>query len=397
MKAQLRELERRLDREPGNLGLRVQVAGLMHQSGRTGEAVELYRSVALAYRDQGRHRQAIAVCHSILDIAPDDASCRALLASMAIPDEPTPPPARGTSFDRSPTADPAKTPTPKRRSSVEPTPLPTAVPYHVADPTSQRVREPVVEGETTRPGGDPEPRPALSGLAEAARHITGLIAGADASGPHADDDLAAELDTRKRPRIASDELAKIAAPPPTVPIQRLDSEDLETGSSERPASAESSLDHVILTPPPDGEEEPTSPRDLPGGRARDTSRTILDGAFFAPLPPDRRAQILARFARRTIGPNTVLVRRGEIGNALYIVVRGRLEQRTEPKATPQPIEAGEYVGELELLSRAPATAQLVAAVESELLVLAAKDFFEIAGAYPALWAELKARSDRRRG
>ncbi len=65
----LRELEKRLEKEPGNLGLRVTAAGLMHEAGRTVEAVELYRSVALAYRDAGRKQQAIAVCRSILELA----------------------------------------------------------------------------------------------------------------------------------------------------------------------------------------------------------------------------------------------------------------------------------------------------------------------------------------
>ena len=60
----LRELGqalRRLRDEPDNLGLRVQVAGALRESGRHDDAVELYRSVAIAYRDQGRTQQAIAV------------------------------------------------------------------------------------------------------------------------------------------------------------------------------------------------------------------------------------------------------------------------------------------------------------------------------------------------
>jgi len=78
----LKELEKRLKNEPTNLGLRVQVAGLMREAGRSLEAVELYRSVALAYRDQGRTQQAIAVCRSILEIAPEDSACQGLLAML---------------------------------------------------------------------------------------------------------------------------------------------------------------------------------------------------------------------------------------------------------------------------------------------------------------------------
>src|SRR4051812_32510058 len=80
--SKLKELEKRLRDEPGNLGLRVVVAGALHETGRRDDAVELYRSVAIAYRDQGRPQQAIAVCRSILELAPDDATCKDLLAAL---------------------------------------------------------------------------------------------------------------------------------------------------------------------------------------------------------------------------------------------------------------------------------------------------------------------------
>ena len=95
--SKLKELEKRLKSEPQNFGLRVQVAGLMREAGRSTEAVELYRSVALAYRDQGRTQQAVAVCRSILEIAPDDVACNALLSTLTTGSKPsipslTPPP-----------------------------------------------------------------------------------------------------------------------------------------------------------------------------------------------------------------------------------------------------------------------------------------------------------------
>ena len=54
-----------------------------------------------------------------------------------------------------------------------------------------------------------------------------------------------------------------------------------------------------------------------------------------------------------------------------------------------------YIGEGSLLAHAPAAANIVAATECEILVLAAADFYEITGAFPALWAELKGVADRR--
>ncbi|MGE5181085.1 MAG: hypothetical protein ACM31C_03440 [Acidobacteriota bacterium] len=208
----LKDLEKRLEKEPGNLGLKVTVAGLMHEAGRTVEAVELYRAVALAYRDSGRKQQAIVVCRSILEIAPEDEGCRALLAALVQPASPPPPPVTPGAVV-------------KRRSSVEPTPLPTPVPHHVADPTSGAARIsphdldlPTSEGADTKPGS--EPKMDSSGLAEAARRISGWIS-AD------EDDLAAELETRQRPRLPPAELERLAQPPPTVPTEKVELAELE--------------------------------------------------------------------------------------------------------------------------------------------------------------------------
>lgn len=160
----LGELERRLRDEPENLGLRVVVAGALREAGRHADAIELYRSVAIAYRDQGRLQQAIAVCRSILEIAPDDELSRALLATLE------PPP---------------------RRSSFDQTPLPGPLPYHVADPTTRSLKKisaPVLPLAPPPPEGEGEA-----------------------------EDVTAELDTRQRPRIPPADLAKIAQRPPTAP------------------------------------------------------------------------------------------------------------------------------------------------------------------------------------
>ncbi|HEX5062925.1 MAG TPA: hypothetical protein VFV99_26305, partial [Kofleriaceae bacterium] len=342
----LKDAEKRLKNEPNNLGLRVQVAGLMREAGRSIEAVELYRSVALAYRDQGRTQQAIAVCKSILEIAPEDSACQGLLAMLqakaimpaappARPSRPSRPPAnasrppanepvkrpivadpvkpppqsvvmRGSPMPpapevpslRSPTSAPATrsptsppgtkpiavgqrplTPTrppsrgmeaaeqptrdrpptrpqvpmpakpagdaartqpmplkppaqhdqrvsdPGRRSSFDATPLPPPMPYHQADRTSQPTKVSMRDLDSDATRVDPNP-----GLAQAARRISGLISELEEGVPN-EMDLAAELETRQRPRIASDELNKIAAPPPTTtPIDRLDEiiDDLTT-------------------------------------------------------------------------------------------------------------------------------------------------------------------------
>ena len=260
MTARLRDLEKRLEKEPHNLGLRVTVAGMLREAGRSVEAVELYRSVAIAYRDQGRPQQAIAVCRSILEIAPDDAACQGLLSQLVSPAP------RGSDLIEAPEIElEAGTPPPVDRLTPDPrrsiaTPLPGPVPYHIADPTSGVALMTPTDLEDqddddideTHPGERAaEPAP---GLGNAARKIAGMIAGVDAL------DLASELDTRKRPRVDSDQLKKIVQQaPPTAPVERVDLDDMETPPVAQGAvTREREPDH-------DHEDELTKPREkLPG-------------------------------------------------------------------------------------------------------------------------------------
>ena len=238
----LKELEKRLEKEPSNLGLRVTVAGLLREAGRSVEAVELYRSVAIAYRDQGRPQQAIAVCRSILEIAPDDRACQGLLAQLTGP-------------------------APGEDGVPRDTPLPRPVPHHVADPTSgaQRLSPAELADEIeTRPGVKPLPTPprGTGGLAEAARRISGMISGqrtepvaspgsagarSAPKGSAESVDAAAELDTRKRPRVDARALHKVAQqPPPTVPVERVETDDLVTPPTSNRALPRDSDDELTL-------------------------------------------------------------------------------------------------------------------------------------------------------
>jgi hypothetical protein len=179
---------------------------------------------------------------------------------------------------------------PTRRSSIEETPLPRAVPYHIADPTSaaarftapemERARErggagpdldsdrlPAVEGARTRPGS--EPRPSLTGLADAARRISGLIS---EHHPVLEIDITDELETRKVRKIETDQLRKIAGAPPSFETNKHalhEDHDLVT-----PVDATERLDVLTerldaLTPVTEElEDERTQPREMPRGTTK---------------------------------------------------------------------------------------------------------------------------------
>ena len=100
-----------------------------------------------------------------------------------------------------------------------------------------------------------------------------------------------------------------------------------------------------------------------------------------------------------IGTGTPVIRRGEAGHGLVIVVRGRLDLHAE-RADGVPIAIGaigpgEFIGEASLLSGGPAATDAIAAADCELLVLAAGDFEDVVRAFPALRVELEAVAARR--
>ncbi len=124
-----------------------------------------------------------------------------------------------------------------------------------------------------------------------------------------------------------------------------------------------------------------------------------EGPFFAPLPADRRAAVLARFYRRQMAPGMLVIRQGEVKHPLYLVARGLLEVRLEKASgqlvTLEHVRDGDVVGEIGLLAQSPSPFQVIAATPVEVYALGPKDFYDIVGAFPALWSYLKDLADRR--
>jgi hypothetical protein len=386
----LRELERRLDEEPDNLGLRVAVAGALCEAGRQAEAVELYRSAAIAYRDQGRAQQAIDVCRSALALAPDDARCQALLGELGVAPRGSPAPV-------------PEAPAAVRRratTSSDETPLPPAMPHHIADPTLRlrRISEPELptsEDAPTRPGTEDGSLPEVSGIANAARRISATLIGVGAQAA----------------------AVRAALEPPAI-AKPYDDDDDDDGGVTAAGGTGGDYHYDYSDGEDEDEDDQTQPRELPMGVHRpglplrpppvrppsilagagSTTRSALAFAFFAPLPIERRAAVLSRFSRRSVPPGTVVIRQGEVAPSLVLVASGRLEVRADRGGAAIGIGAigpGEHIGEAPLLSRTPSRASVVAATEAELLLLSPRDFYEIAGAFPALWAALKESAERR--
>jgi CRP-like cAMP-binding protein len=384
-----RDLEKQVRKEPGNLPIRLQLAGCYADLGRVGDALEQYRAVATAYRRDGKHQQAAAVATQALALAPGDADLARLIAECS---PPRPPAARVLDAVSVRELEPMR-PTPRPGSASEPgtgtgpTPLPRPLAYHEADPS--RIRAMILDdtgtGAPTNVALDveidveitsPEPEAsATAGLATAARRISQSLITAPGPAPLEGEDLAAELETRRRPRIDPNDLDRLGVPPSgTMPA-------LEPIVDEEPTNP---------PPPEPGFETPLARRDL--GRLDDDAWTeeatdphaewagrppsgVFDrplGVTVQSLAPDGspltaqgglsglsaevRTRVLGAGTARVIKAGQPIVTEGEPGESVFVIQAGEVRVVKQFGGSARaPLEvarlgAGAIVGEIAVMT-----------------------------------------------
>ena len=95
-----------------------------------------------------------------------------------------------------------------------------------------------------------------------------------------------------------------------------------------------------------------------------------------------------------VDDGTVLIREGETGHELFVVVGGQLEVYRDG-ATVALIGPGEIAGEMALLSSRPRNATVTAAAECHLLRAGDTEFLELLDRTPLLWLKIaRALADR---
>lgn len=111
-------------------------------------------------------------------------------------------------------------------------------------------------------------------------------------------------------------------------------------------------------------------------------KSNLDYLRVVPLFSDLKDQSLVHLAnqcaRKTLAKEEILFLEGESGDALYIVIRGKLRiERISEEGLAQTLGVrgpGEVVGEMAILENIPRTAQVTAATEARLLTLQRSGF-----------------------
>lgn len=111
-----------------------------------------------------------------------------------------------------------------------------------------------------------------------------------------------------------------------------------------------------------------------------TWELVVSVPFFRDLGAAAIADIVRLLQARDVNAGTVVVRKGEPGDAMYFIVSGEVTVRVAPK--PVVLGPGSFFGEMALLFNMPRSATVVATQPSVLLVLDIADFHELAGRRP---------------
>jgi CRP-like cAMP-binding protein len=135
-------------------------------------------------------------------------------------------------------------------------------------------------------------------------------------------------------------------------------------------------------------------------RERLLSTLLATAPFFQPLPEEERAALMQRFVPRRVEAGAAIIREGESGGGLYLIVLGNVDITRRPEGTRRAIllatlGEGAYFGEMSLLSGGRASATVTAGGPVELAQLSPRDFYDIVSAYPVIWEELRREASRR--
>src|SRR5437868_2352566 len=118
------------------------------------------------------------------------------------------------------------------------------------------------------------------------------------------------------------------------------------------------------------------------------SISLLRGAEIFAGASDRELGLLwDHIDEVNLAPSTYLFRKGDTGDALFILATGELVSTTEVEGKERPlstIHVGEVFGEVSLLDRGPRSASVQAARASAVLKLTTESFSKITREAPAL-------------
>lgn len=133
-------------------------------------------------------------------------------------------------------------------------------------------------------------------------------------------------------------------------------------------------------------------------RERLVTNLINTSRLFRPLSRSQRIDLVRRFVAHEVAAQTDLIREGEPGRGLYVILQGSVDvwkRAGDEKVLLATLGSSEVFGEMALLSGAPATATVSAAQRSTVLFLAREYVERLMESVPELASYLGSLGDER--
>ncbi|HET7755435.1 MAG TPA: cyclic nucleotide-binding domain-containing protein [Anaeromyxobacteraceae bacterium] len=410
---------------PRDLQSKQKLAEALRRAGEAGEALRTYRDVADRYAASGELIKAIAVCKIILEIDPDHVATQAALADLygrrryspsAPPRTPSQPqvhrepglkPVTGSGTTGVPlelemidgTGSLPLELDRRDRSTAGFTPVPGLPQDEDPFASATSLDAPASATSLAAPAADEPPFPASADADGDAAALAGFIGAESAA---AEPPVQVEVERRAhvvgRVRVLGSDVGPAAvgasgtaADEPPTPFE-------EFVHAARDA-ADAGIDEGIFIETdelPEG-DEPLEAAPPPVEDALPVP-VLPEIPLFSDLSRDAFVQLARDLVRREVRAGEQVVRQGEPGRALFVVVSGKL--RVEREADGRTVllarlSEGDFVGEMALLSGEPRMASVVADEPCELLEIRAEALTSLCRAHPHV-AESLTRFYRRR-
>jgi CRP-like cAMP-binding protein len=138
-------------------------------------------------------------------------------------------------------------------------------------------------------------------------------------------------------------------------------------------------------------KEPAPPFRMDTGEIRDSLRRI---EILSPLGEEDLDALIPHVGLHVYGRGETVVRQGEEGNSLFIVLRGSLEVCYDGKKVGE-LSGGEFFGEMSLLTGEKRRATVVAAEEVRLIEVSKEVLSPVISSHPSILTGLSAFLERR--
>lgn len=335
--------------EPNEIGAHLKIGDIEKRSGRMKEAVGAYRTVAIAYAEDGFLLKAIAVCKMILQIDARHTETQNMLAELY-------------SARRTPASVPSR---------LDPEALVPSLPARSHAPTGEKRPDAADAAAIARPA---RAAPVLSASVEASSPLESGTEAAPSSGTARGARFSGPSDVRRFWPAARRGLGSRKPASPG---------EARAGAQDHPAA------FVVAG---DDDQAPielvvrSRPSRKDSGSLSNLGQAQIP--LFSELPKEAFVDLLVKMEMREMAPGTYVIREGEVGDSFFVLASGRVRVERKRGDSSEVVLArltdGAFFGEMALLQDGARTASVIVEEESQILEISKAVLEDIIQRYPSV-------------